>query len=195
MPIRHILDLFPDSAQVLLGEGLHCIGCDANLEESLEQGAKAHGFSEERITKIMSRLNELYQAQKTTHTKKPEEKDFSVEEVQEGNKKYFSLAGMLFSEKAYRALHELATAKGLRLRIDAGGCSGYTYHYDFKDQPGEDEKTYTLSDSLDIYMNDFSFDKLHGSIVNFESGLHGAGLQFFNPNTKKTCSCGSSVGF
>jgi len=56
-----ILDLIeqnPALAEVLTQDyGLHCIGCMAASMETLEQGALAHGMTEDKIDKMVVKLN------------------------------------------------------------------------------------------------------------------------------------------
>jgi len=127
--------------------------------------------------------------------KKPQKADFEASKIQEGNKTYYRLAGLIFSQAAFDNLHQLKTAKGLRIKVDRGGCSGFKYAYDFFDKPQEEENVFPLSEDLHIFMDDFTFSKLHGSSIDFTLGLHGAGLKIINPNVKNSCSCGVSVGF
>lgn len=47
----------PDLIAILLEEGMHCIGCPASAFESLEEGCRAHGFNEEKINRIVLKLN------------------------------------------------------------------------------------------------------------------------------------------
>lgn len=198
LPIAEILEIVPDAVEIMLDEGLHCVGCDANTMETLEEGMIGHGFSDDEITIMVTKIEALRrnQAAKADQLKKPEKEDFMAQKIEKGNKTYYQVAGMMFNEKSYDAIHALANGKsGLQIRIEAGGCAGYSMKYDYQDAPKEDEKAYSLSNKIDLYLNDFTFDKLHDSIVDYESGLHGSGLKFINPNTKASCSCGTSVAF
>jgi iron-sulfur cluster assembly protein len=194
-PIHKVLETVPDSVELMLEVGLHCFGCSANTEELLHEGMKIHGFSDEEIDDFVQRLNLLYKDQEESQLKKPSDSDKSLEMIREGNKQYYKIAGLLIAESAYKALHELQTKLGIQIKVEAGGCNGYTYIYEYHDTPQPDEKIYTLSPDLDIFMSDFTYDKLHSSVVEYESGLQGSGLVFNNPNTKDACHCGSSVGF
>jgi iron-sulfur cluster assembly accessory protein len=196
MTIADILETAPDSVEIMLEEGLHCVGCGANTMETLEEGMLSHGFTDDEIDQVVAKINET-QAQKAhEEVKTPTKEDFICTEIIEGNKKYFRLAGLLLSQKAFDAIHQLADAKeGLAVRMEAGGCAGYTLKYDYQDTPQSDENCFELSEKISLFINDFTFDKLHGSIVDFESGLKGSGLKFTNPNSKSACSCGISVGF
>lgn len=194
-PIHRILEELPDSVELMLEIGLHCFGCSANTEELLHEGMKIHGFTDEDIDEFVERLNLLFQDQKEAQIKKPLEEDFNLEMIREGNKTYYKIAGLMFAESAYKALHELQNKPALQIRVEAGGCNGFSYIYEYQDTPEEDEQIYSLSGDLDLFINDFTYDKLSGSIVEYESGLKGSGLTFKNPNVKDACHCGASVGF
>lgn len=51
---------YPELVEVLVNDyGLHCVGCMAAAFETLEEGARAHGFSGKKIDKMVKRLNEI----------------------------------------------------------------------------------------------------------------------------------------
>lgn len=52
-----ILESCDDAAAILFESGLHCIGCPMTAQESLEEGCRAHGFSEEKIEELVDKLN------------------------------------------------------------------------------------------------------------------------------------------
>lgn len=49
----------PETAEVILDYGLHCVGCFASSVDTLEQGAKLHGLSDADIAELVDRLNEV----------------------------------------------------------------------------------------------------------------------------------------
>lgn len=51
--IEELLEKCPESAEVLMDHGLHCIGCMASRFETLEDGCKAHGFDDKEIDEIV----------------------------------------------------------------------------------------------------------------------------------------------
>lgn len=57
MTISEILDIQPAAMEILLNTGLHCIGCGASYYESLEDGMKVHGFTDNEIDDIVQQLN------------------------------------------------------------------------------------------------------------------------------------------
>jgi len=64
MKLMEVIGKYPETAKVLLEHGLHCIGCHASADESLEQGCLAHGLNEEDIDKIVEEMNELIKEKK-----------------------------------------------------------------------------------------------------------------------------------
>lgn len=54
--IAELLEKHPETAEVFMGFGLHCSGCMAAIFDTLEQGAKAHGLSDETIGEIVRAL-------------------------------------------------------------------------------------------------------------------------------------------
>ena len=56
--IGEILSKYPKLATFLLEAGLSCIGCPMMSLETIEQGCKAHGMSDEEIEKLIEILNE-----------------------------------------------------------------------------------------------------------------------------------------
>ena len=55
MKIEEILEKHPESVEIFLKYGFHCLGCAAASFENLEDGAKAHGIDAD---KIVEELNE-----------------------------------------------------------------------------------------------------------------------------------------
>jgi hybrid cluster-associated redox disulfide protein len=50
---------YPDTAEILLDFGLHCVGCFASSFDTIEMGARVHGMSDSEITELIERLNEV----------------------------------------------------------------------------------------------------------------------------------------
>jgi hybrid cluster-associated redox disulfide protein len=59
MTFEQILEANPKAGAILMRYGLHCIGCHISAYETLEQGSKAHGLSDEQIGKMVTELNQL----------------------------------------------------------------------------------------------------------------------------------------
>ena len=59
MTFEEILTRVPESGSIMVGYGLHCIGCDVAVWETLEQGALAHGMTETQIENLVKELNSV----------------------------------------------------------------------------------------------------------------------------------------
>lgn len=61
MNINEILQKYPESVEIFLKHGFHCLGCAAASFENLEDGAKAHGIDAD---KMVEELNEVTESKK-----------------------------------------------------------------------------------------------------------------------------------
>ncbi len=80
---------------------------------------------------------------------------------------------------------------GLRVAVVTSGCSGYSYHMDFEKEAKAGDTVLEL-DGLKIYLDAASRKYLKGTVIDYVSGLQGAGFKFNNPNATSTCGCGTS---
>jgi iron-sulfur cluster assembly protein len=80
---------------------------------------------------------------------------------------------------------------GLRLGITGGGCSGLSYNIRFDSQARERDRIYQFGD-VRVFVDPKSFIYLHGMILDYEETLMRQGFNFINPNSTKSCGCGSS---
>ncbi len=83
-----------------------------------------------------------------------------------------------------------SAAKGLRLFIEGGGCSGMQYGLVF-DEKREDDLTADF-DGVAVVVDPFSANYLRGSVVDFVDSLNGGGFKITNPNARQSCGCGKS---
>lgn len=79
----------------------------------------------------------------------------------------------------------------LRVAVVGGGCSGFQYDLAFEEHPKE-EDVVIESGGVRLLLDPTSGQHLRGVIIDYVSGLHGAGFKFLNPNAQRTCGCGSS---
>lgn len=119
--IGEVIDAFPATADVLLKKGVHCLGCGARSFESIDQGLKVHGFSDEEIDEIVRELNEIAQkiivvsknaAEKLKEIMKKQKKEDYCLRVQAINGKY----GLDF-EKESKNGDEIVKERGLTFII------------------------------------------------------------------------------
>jgi len=60
MNLGELVQTYPKLAEALAEDyGLHCVGCFAAEFDSLEQGAKIHGYDDKEIEEMVRRLNKL----------------------------------------------------------------------------------------------------------------------------------------
>ena len=52
--IGEIVNQYPETAEVLLGIGMHCLGCPASQAESLEDACAVHGVDPEGVIKAIN---------------------------------------------------------------------------------------------------------------------------------------------
>jgi len=57
MTLGEVVSKYPDSVPIMLNYGLHCVGCHVAAYETVEQGAKAHGMTDEDIDKMLAEMN------------------------------------------------------------------------------------------------------------------------------------------
>jgi hybrid cluster-associated redox disulfide protein len=57
MTFGELMRNFPMAGRIISGYGLHCIGCHIAVSETIEEGARAHGLSEQDIEKLITELN------------------------------------------------------------------------------------------------------------------------------------------
>lgn len=80
---------------------------------------------------------------------------------------------------------------GLRLGVSGGGCSGLSYQIRFDSRPRERDRVYEF-EGVRLFVDPKSFIYLHGMILDWEESLMKRGFNFINPNSSKSCGCGSS---
>ncbi len=80
---------------------------------------------------------------------------------------------------------------GLRLGVKGGGCSGMSYAISFDARPRERDNIFTFDD-VQVFVDPKSFVYLKGMTLDYEETLIRQGFNFINPNSARSCGCGSS---
>ncbi|HEX8100620.1 MAG TPA: iron-sulfur cluster assembly accessory protein [Actinomycetota bacterium] len=100
------------------------------------------------------------------------------------------------TEKAAKKAISLAEREGypepfLRLRVLAGGCSGFSYKLSFENGPAADD---TIIDAygLRVLVDPKSGPIVAGSTLEFNDALLGGGFKVNNPQAVHECACGES---
>ncbi|MEW4371590.1 HesB/IscA family protein [Paenibacillus kandeliae] len=79
----------------------------------------------------------------------------------------------------------------VRVGVNAGGCSGFSYAMGFDSEESEQDIYMTIQD-MKVVVDKEDLKFLNGLEIDFEeSGLSG-GFTIHNPNAIATCGCGSS---
>jgi iron-sulfur cluster insertion protein len=100
------------------------------------------------------------------------------------------------TERAARKVRALAEKEGrsdvvLRLRVVAGGCSGFSYELSFVDAPEPDDHVIEAGD-VRVVVDPRSAPIVRGSTLDFHDALLGGGLKVRNPQAVHECACGES---
>ncbi|MBM3894804.1 iron-sulfur cluster assembly accessory protein [Candidatus Dependentiae bacterium] len=178
MTIEEILSDFPEKSQKLAQEitntGLHCVGCSASTWETLEAGMLGHGYSDEEIEGLISRLNIILEAPidlgTVTLTRRAAEKFLAI--LKEDGKE----------------------SCGLRFGDRPGGCSGFEYVLDYSEKPLADDVVFNHY-GVDLHINQQALSRLMGCEIDYVDGLNGSGFKISNPNAKGSCGCGKSQSY
>ncbi|MGE5177805.1 MAG: HesB/IscA family protein [Bacteroidota bacterium] len=81
--------------------------------------------------------------------------------------------------------------EALRLGVKAGGCSGYSYFMGFTTARRANDLVLEY-EGLTVLVDPRSLELLDGTVVDYQRGLLGTGIQFKNPRVKRACGCGDS---
>jgi iron-sulfur cluster assembly accessory protein len=82
-------------------------------------------------------------------------------------------------------------AIALRLAVNGGGCSGFSYAFELTPTREADDIAVETDGAL-LLVDPVSLDILNGSEVDYVQDLIGASFQVRNPNAKSGCGCGTS---
>ena len=92
--------------------------------------------------------------------------------------------------KEFYAQDPSLSGKSLRVYVETGGCSGYSYAFKFDDVKSDDQQVECEGFKLLI---DPNADKLiKGSTIDYKEDFGSEGFAIKNPNAKKSCGCGNS---
>ncbi len=87
---------------------------------------------------------------------------------------------------------EQTTPVGLRVFVQPGGCTGFSYGMGLDENPPKSDDQVLDVSGIKVYVDAFSAKYLDGAEIDFTDELMGGGFTIHNPNAVKTCGCGSS---
>jgi iron-sulfur cluster insertion protein len=79
----------------------------------------------------------------------------------------------------------------LRIFVQGGGCSGFSYGFTFDEVSQEDDLDLELQ-GVHLLVDSMSAQYLTGVTVDYTEDLMGSEFKISNPNATTTCGCGSS---
>lgn len=82
--------------------------------------------------------------------------------------------------------------KALRISVEGGGCSGFSYKYDLISEPPAEDDLVIKRDGATILIDSVSLPFLDGSEIDFVDDLMGQAFKIHNPNAVSSCGCGAS---
>jgi iron-sulfur cluster assembly accessory protein len=99
------------------------------------------------------------------------------------------------SPAAAKRIHAIRAREGrplmLRVAVEGGGCSGFSYQFDLVEAAEADDLT-VERDGAAAVVDAISIAFLGGAEIDFVDELAGAQFRVHNPNAKSSCGCGVS---
>lgn len=80
----------------------------------------------------------------------------------------------------------------LRISVEGGGCSGFSYKYDLVANDRTEDDFVVESEGARVLIDSMSLQYMAGSQVDFVDDLMGQSFQIRNPNAVASCGCGTS---
>jgi iron-sulfur cluster assembly accessory protein len=106
-----------------------------------------------------------------------------------------AMKGVEVTEAAARRIGQIMASDpgktALRISVEGGGCSGFSYKFDLVDSQNDDDVAFTR-DGATVLIDDISLVYMGGAVVDFVDDLMGQSFQIRNPNAVASCGCGTS---
>ena len=83
------------------------------------------------------------------------------------------------------------SARALRVSVEGGGCSGFSYKFDLVEVSAPDDVVVSR-DGATVLIDPVSLPFMAGSEIDFVDDLIGQSFQVRNPNATASCGCGTS---
>jgi len=175
MTIGDVIEKHPETADVMLGYGLQCVGCSVNPYETIEQGVLGHGMNEDTLNELMADIN-------LTVTKQPE---YPV-----------NPEGITLSPRALETLEAIKETEGQQdfgLKIQATKTDKEPeYYLDLVEKPEDNDKILEW-EGMKLFISDQSLELMKPSLIDFlrlPSGEEGFKIMSLS---KETCKCGKPL--
>ena len=171
MTIGKIVEKYPQTTDVLLGYGLHCVGCAVNPYETLEQGALGHGMNKETIESLLNEVN-MVVTKKAPYPMNPD--------------------GITLSPNAVdtiEAMMETENKIGFGLKVNATAQKGgLDYFLDIVAEKGKDEKELEW-EGIKIFVDQKSLDLINPSVIDYLNNPGAEGFKIIPLGEEPRCKC------
>lgn len=168
MNVLEILALHPDAGDILAAYGLHCHGCAFGSMDSLEEGAYAHGLTDDDVSNMVVDLEELLR------TSPPKPKTFTL------------------TEAAAKALLDIAKNEGKDmciLQVLSDGVGGFCMEFGETMPEGDVVFTAPTIDDVKLCISPAVLQRVGGGAVDLRDGRFKLDLP---PSAKTGCGCGGN---
>ena len=92
--------------------------------------------------------------------------------------------------RAFQQSNADAADKALRLYIEGGGCSGFSYKFKL-DKKRADDHVFE-EQGVTVVIDPMSMQYVKGATIDYEEDFTRSGFILQNPNATSTCGCGES---
>lgn len=151
MTIGEVVMRYPASAEVLINEGIHCVGCGAAHFETIEEGLMGHGRTEDEIQKIIEEMNA------------------SIDQV--------LFDGILnVTKKAIEKLKELLKQENKENYVLRIKSENSQFGFDLEEKPNENDKVVEI-DGLTFVIDKNTLENVKGTKIDFMDSINGGGFR------------------
>ena len=94
-------------------------------------------------------------------------------------------------KKIKEIMRDEPSTSRLRVFVQGGGCSGFSYGFTIDDQKNEEDFEIVVDD-ISVLVDSMSSQYLQGAEIDYIESLAGSQFSIKNPQATTTCGCGSS---
>lgn len=95
-------------------------------------------------------------------------------------------------ERVAEVLAKAPDKRALRVSVEGGGCSGFSYKFDLTErEPNDDDQVIEVGGGT-VYVDPVSAMYMGGSELDYVEDFMGRSFQVRNPNATANCGCGTS---
>ncbi|NDB83191.1 MAG: iron-sulfur cluster insertion protein ErpA [Alphaproteobacteria bacterium] len=102
---------------------------------------------------------------------------------------------LLVTDKAFNQIKQVQIEENdyspLRVFVQGGGCSGFSYGFTFDENQADDDFVMERN-GIKVLVDAASMTYLTGAEIDFKKDLTSSQFVIKNPNATNTCGCGSS---